>query len=200
MRMKQLMIIHGGNTFKNQKEYLRYLMTRKISIDNEQSWSREYLAKSLGRKFKIISPRMPQSDNAKYSDWKIHFERHIPYLRDGIVLIGNSLGGMFLAKYLSENKFPRKILSVYLVGTPYYTDKAGGFNIKFSLSLLEKSTKNLYLLYSKDDDAVPVSNAKKFEKKLKTARIIIYKGKNGHFRVPTFPEIVRMISSDVIQS
>jgi uncharacterized protein len=194
---KQLMIIHGGNTFNNQREYLNYLKTRKISIENEASWSREYLLKSLGKKLQIISPRMPQSDNAKYNDWKIHFERYFPYLKDGIILIGNSLGGMFLAKYLCENRFPRKILSVYLVGTPYYTNKAGGFNIKSDLSLLERSTKNLYLLYSKNDDAVPVLNAKKFKGKLRSGKIIIYKNKNGHFRVSSFPEITKLIRSDI---
>ena len=199
---KQLMIIHGGMTFKNRKDYLRYLRTREISIDARVSWSREYLAKALGRNFQIISPRMPLADNAKYEEWKIHFERHLPYLKNGIILIGNSLGGIFLAKYLSEHRFPKKILSVYLVGAPYdgsmrEEDLAGGFRLRSDLSLLERNTKNLYLLFSKDDDVVPVSHAKKYAKKLKSAKIIIYKNKNGHFKVPKFPEIVRMIKSDI---
>ena len=52
-------------------------------------------------------------------------------------------------------------------------------------------------MFSKDDDAVPVSHAEKFRKKLKNADIIIFKSKNGHFKVSKFPEIIRMIKADV---
>src|SRR3989338_6307697 len=95
----QVFLIHGGMTFKNKKDYLTYLKTREISIEEKISWSNEYLKKGLGDNFKIIKPRMPFQDNATYDDWKLHFERHFPYLIDNIILIGSSLGGVFLAKY-----------------------------------------------------------------------------------------------------
>ena len=96
-------------TFKSQKDYVRFLETREISLEKRIRWHGGYLDKELGRKFEIIRPQMPLAENAKYSDWKIYFERHIPYLKNNIILIGSSLGGIFLAKYLSENKFPKKI-------------------------------------------------------------------------------------------
>ena len=147
---------------------------------------------------------MPLPDNSKYEEWKIHFERHFPYLKDNIILIGASLGGIFLAKYLSENKFPRKILSTYLVCPPFddtlpEEDLVRGFKLKSDLSLLEKNSKNLYLLFSKNDDVVPVSHAEKYRKKLKKAKIIIYKNKNGHFIISKFPEIVKLIKMDIKQ-
>jgi predicted alpha/beta hydrolase family esterase len=70
---------------------------------------------------------------------------------------------------------------------------AGGFTIKSNLSLIEKNCKNIYLMFSEDDDVVPVSHAEKYRKKLKKAKIFIYKNKNGHFQVAEFPEIIRMI-------
>jgi predicted alpha/beta hydrolase family esterase len=187
---------------KNRKDYLRYLKTRKISIEKKANWATDYLNKELGKKFEIIRPRMPLQDNANYDDWKIHFERHFPYLKNNIILMGNSLGGIFLAKYLSEHKFPKKILSTYLVCPPFdntlsQEDLAGGFKLKSDLFLLEKNSKNLYLMFSRDDKVVPVSHAEKYRKKLKKAKIIIYKSKNGHFRVPTFPEIVKFIKGDI---
>jgi len=198
----QIFIIHGGGTYKNYKDYLRHLKTRKIKIEKRVNWTADYLNKELGKRFEIIKPRMPLQDNAKYEEWKIHFERHFPYLRNNIILIGGSLGGIFLAKYLSENKFPKKILSVFLVCPPFDNilpdeDLVGSFKLKSDLSLLEKNAKNLYLMFSKDDDAVPVSHAEKYRKKLKNAKIIIYKSKNGHFQIPKFPEIIRMIKNDV---
>ena len=147
---------------------------------------------------------MPQQDNAKYEDWKIYFERFIPYLRDNVILIGASLGGIFLAQYLSENKFPKKILSTYLICAPFDDtcigeDLVGGFKLKSDLSLLPKNTKNLYFMFSKDDDSVPVSHAEKYRKKLPDTNIIIYPSKNGHFNISKFPEIVKMIKNDIKQ-
>jgi predicted alpha/beta hydrolase family esterase len=198
----QILLVHGGMTFKNDKDYVRYLKTRKISLEKKVRWTGDYLDKKLGKKFEIIRPRMPLQDNAKYRDWKIYFERHLPYLKNGSILIGSSLGGIFLAQYLSENKLPRKALSVYLVCPPFDDtvkgeDLVGGFKLKADLSLLEKNTENLHLLFSRDDETVPVAHAEKYRKRLKNAHIVIYKSKNGHFQVPTFPEIIKMIHSDV---
>ena len=198
----QIFIVHGGNTFKRKKDYLHYLKNRKISIEKKIRWTDYSLKKNLNKDFRIIEPRMPLQDNAKYEEWKIHFEKHFPKFKNNIILIGLSLGGIFLAKYLSENKFPKKILSVYLICPPYDNtlfkeDLVNGFRLKKDLSLLEKNSKNLYLMFSKNDDVVPISHAEKFRKKLKNANIIIYKNKNGHFKISEFPEIVKMIKADV---
>lgn len=204
MRNKiQLLLVHGGMTFKNKKDYLSYLKNRNISLEKKVRWTEDYLDKELGGKFEIIRPRMPLQDDAKYEDWKIHFERYFPYLRNNVILIGCSLGGIFLAKYLSENEFPKKILSVYLVCPPFDNtlpgeDLVGGFKLKVDLSLIEKSIKNLTLLFSRDDETVPVAHAEKYRNKLPEAKIIIYKNKNGHFKISKFPEIVKMIKEDAV--
>ncbi len=202
VKQTQILIVHGGMTFKNRKDYLHFLKTREISIKKKVKWSEKYLDKSLGRSFEIIRPHMPLSEDAKYNDWKIHFERYIPYLRNGVILIGYSLGGIFLAKYLSEHEFPKKILSTYLVCPPFddtcfEEDLVGGFKLKSDLSLIEKNSKKLTLFFSKDDDDVPISHAEEYRKKLKNPRIIIYKSKNGHFKIAKFPEIIKMIKDDV---
>ena len=199
--MNQIVLIHGGMTFKSKKDYIKYLKTKEISIEPKIKWQGTYLTKNLGKKFQIIRPKMPLKENANYEEWRIFFERHFPFLKNNIILIGNSLGAIFLAKYLSENKFSKKILSTYLICPPYDNtlpgeDLVNGFKLKSNLSLLEKNTKNLYLMFSEDDDVVPVSHAEKYRKKLPNAKIIIYKSKNGHFRIPKFPEIIKLIKQD----
>ena len=72
----------------------------------------------------------------------------------------------------------------------------GGFKLKSNLPLIEKNSSNLKLLFSRDDDVVPITHAEKYRKKLKNANIIIYKSKNGHFKISEFPEIVKMIRED----
>ena len=198
---RQLLMIHGGMTFKSKKDYLNFLKKRTISIEPYKRWSSEYVDKHLGKHFDIIRPKMPLMDDAKYEEWKIHFERHIPFLRDNIILIGGSLGGIFLAKYLSENKFPKKILATYLIAPPFDNtipgeDLVGGFKLKKDLSLLEKNSKKTTLFFSEDDTSVPLSQAEKYRKKLKASKIIICKNKNGHFRTSTFPELIKAIKRD----
>jgi predicted alpha/beta hydrolase family esterase len=201
-RKTQIFYIHGGMTFKNKRGYLHFLKNRDISIEEKMRWSGAYLKKKLGNNFQIIRPRMPLGDNAKYKDWAMHFERHFPKLKNNLILIGESLGGVFLAKYLSENKFPKKILSTYLICPPFDNtlkgeDLVGGFKLKSNLLMLEKNSKNLYLLFSKNDGVVPASHAKKYATKLKNANIVVYKHIRGHFKISAFPEVVKMIKSDV---
>src|SRR3989344_9185017 len=155
----QLFYIHGGMTFNTKQDYLNFLKKREISIERKARWGDEYLRDKLGKKLNIIQPRMPCKDNSNYEEWKIHFERFFPYLTDNIILLGNSLGGIFLSKYLSENQFPRKILAVYLT-CPSFEDtsinkkQTSGFILKEDLSFIEKNTDNINLLFSKDDDVV----------------------------------------------
>lgn len=202
MNKPQIFIIHGGMTFRNRQDYLRFLKTREISLKKKIRWTEDYLDEKLGKKFEIIRPRMPLQDNAKYEEWKIHFERYFPLLRKNVILIGGSLGGIFLAKYLSENKFPKKILSTYLICPPYddtldKEDLVGGFKLKSDLSLLEKNCSRLNFLFSKDDNIVSITQAEKYRAKLKKAKFIIYKSKNGHFKISKFPEIIKMIKEDL---
>ncbi len=197
----QIVLIHGGKTFRSNNGYLRYLRTKKISFKKKKRWSDDYLDKALGKKYEVVRPKMPMQENANYSDWKIIFRRYIPLFEKGCILIGNSLGGIFLAKYLSENKLPRKVLSVYLICPPFDDSSpseklAGGFKLGKDLSLIRENCKHLHLLFSQNDNVVPITHAQKYCDKLPFADIVIYRDKNGHFNVPTFPEIVRMIKKD----
>lgn len=196
----QILLIPGGMTFKNQKDYVSFLQNRTISIEPKVRWTEQYLDKKLGKDFEIIRLRMPLQDNAKYADWRIHFERHFSYLRNNVILIGSSLGGIFLAKYLSENTFPKKTKATFMICPPFDNtiegeDLVGGFVLGKDLSLIEKNSKKTFFMFSKDDEVVPVSHAEKFRNKLNKSEIVIYESKNGHFKIPEFPEIVKIIKS-----
>jgi len=195
---KQIFFIHGAESFSNHSDYLNYLKTRKVSLGKYINWRDEYLDKKLGSSFEIIRPRFPNRDNAQYAEWKLNFERYIPLLRSGVILIGSSLGAVFLAKYLSEHKFPKKLSALFLIAPPFSNKLPGdyydsGFNLKPDLSLIENNCKNTTLLFSQDDKVVPLIHATKYAKKLPKAKIMIFKSKNGHFRISEFPEIIKLI-------
>ncbi len=56
---------------------------------------------------------MPNALNAKYLEWKILLGRLAPCFNKEAAFIGHSLGGIFLAGYLAENEFPKKILAFF---------------------------------------------------------------------------------------
>ena len=194
---KQIIVIGGGNTFDSYRQYISFL--KKIDLDfesmNKVGW-KDHLEKDLGRGFEVIRPKMPNPSNAKYLEWKIWWEKIIPHLEKEVVLVGHSLGGIFLAKYLSENKFLKKTLAAFLIAAPYddkgEEDSLGDFNLKKDLSRLQDQSEKLFIWQSADDKIVNFTDLGKYRKALPRAICREFKNK-GHFNQTHFPEIVREI-------
>ena len=196
---KQVVVISGGDTFATYKEYLNFLRNYKIDIDRYKSdktdW-KPWLRQVLGESYEVILPKMPNVTNARFEEWKLCFEKFIPFLNSGVVLVGHSLGGSFLAKYLSKNQFPKKIEAVFLVAAcfgdnlPEY--KAVDFHISNDINKLSIQARNIFLYHSKDDPVVPFADLIKFKEKLPIAQIRIFDD-GGHFIQEEFPELVEDI-------
>lgn len=195
-----ILSIHGGMTFSTQEGYLEYLRTKEYALAKKTYWAQNTIQKHFSDKATVSMPRMPLQDNARYEDWKIVFERHLELITGDLILIGQSLGGIFLAQYLAEQKPPKQLVATYLVCPPFDDDLpgeelAGGFALPKNLSRLVSLKSSLTLLFSADDDVVPVSHAEKYRAHLPDARIIIYPSKNGHFCITEFPEIAEMLET-----
>jgi uncharacterized protein len=195
---KQIVIIHGGDTFATQEEYLDFLRNYEIDIEryktNKDDW-KPWLRKILKETYGVIIPQMPNKTNAKYEEWKLWFEKFIPFLNDGVILIGHSQGGIFLAKYLSENQFPKKIGAVMLVSAPYDKDCEGYPVLSFSLpSTLDLQTDKIYLYHSKDDPVVPFSALEQYKNALSNAQVRIFEDRK-HLNQEEFPELLSDIQA-----
>ena len=135
---------------------------------------------------------MPNKENARFEEWKIWFEKMTPFLKDGVVLIGHSLGGLFLAKYLAEHDFSKKIAGLFLVAAPYA--RVGDFELPESLEGLARQVVKIVLIASKDDRVVPFSELEVYQKQLPDAEVVSFDDR-GHFNQPDFPELVNIIKS-----
>jgi len=194
---KQVILIHGGSTFNTYKDYLAFLKGLKIDLNRYTriKWN-DSLRKDLGSKFDILLPKMPNPINAKYNEWKILFKKIALLLDNNVILIGHSLGAIFLVKYLSENRFPKKILATLLISPPYdeegMEESLGDFILPKNLNKLNKQGGKIFIYQSKDDLVVPYSHLKKYKKALPEAIVREFK-KRGHFNQSKFPELIRDI-------
>jgi predicted alpha/beta hydrolase family esterase len=196
----QVVAIHGGDTFQKYEDYISYLTNRELSLDKikRKDW-KSYLQDSLGENFDVILPQMPNKQNAHYEEWKILFEKVLRLLDEEIILVGHSLGGIFLPKYLSENKVNKKILGTLLVAAPFNEDEAqyelGDFNLSsHSFDQFEKQGGKIIFYQSKDDAVVPFADMTKYQKLLPGVQFKIFEDR-GHFNQTDFPEIVEDIKN-----
>ena len=197
---KQIVVIHGGDTFEKYEKFLSFLKNFQIDPDyfKKKGW-KDTLQDKLWEDFEVIAPNMPNKINAKYLEWKIWFEKYFQFLNEGVVFVGHSLGGTFLAKYLSENSFPKKIKALLLVAAPFDAEDSdeslNDFALPASLAKITEQVDKIYLFHSKDDPVVPFEQVNKYKKALPNSEIIAFTDRQ-HFNQELFPELVELLKKE----
>ena len=180
-------------------------MSREKFLDALKKWEvtresflpkydwKSQLQSELGEEYEVLSPRMPNKQNAKYDEWKIWFEKMFPFLQDGVILVGHSMGGLFLTKYLSENKFPKKISALFLVAAPWRSaEDIANFPLTDDLQKVWEQCRNIHIFQSEDDPLVSMNEAREYQKAWPGAKMHISSDR-GHFNQENFPELVAEI-------
>lgn len=203
MDKKTVIAIHGGDSFLDYEQYIKSLLEIKVDpfASYGDSW-RKRLPELLGEGFLVITPKMPCKENAKYEEWKIWFEKYLPYINEDTHLVGHSLGAMFLAKYCSENQLPVAVAGVHLVAggyTPIHEDGkqiiGGGdfYAQKKDLRNLERLG-NCIVYHSEDDPVVGFDCAAFLLKHASKIQFNSFIGR-GHFLHEDFPELIDNIKN-----
>lgn len=201
--MKQLLFVHGGDSLKPGENFYEYW-------DGDQSWLsslanpfleaqgkkkrwKDDLVAQLGGEWVCVFPRMPNDMDAHYAQWKWFFDKHLPFMEDGIVLVGHSLGGNFLAKYLAENTLPVRVSQLHIVA-PSWSE--GDFVLPASLGLVVKQVENIFVYGSVDDPVVRWADIERYAKALPGSTMVSFQDR-GHFLGETFPELVANIQASI---
>ena len=193
--MKQVLIIHGGHSFSSYESYIQALKSQDVEYERlkpQQKW-KPWIAEQLSD-CDVLLPTFPNGHNAVYDEWKIYFEKLIPFFGDEIQLVGHSLGAMFLAKYLHESPLSQKVLRLILIAGVYdddFTGDNGSFMVHDATGL-EKSAHEIHLFHSQDDPLVPFAELAKFQADLPHAIAHTFQDR-GHFLQPTFPELLALL-------
>lgn len=193
----QIVFIHGGDSFDSNEEFYAALRTWTYDpYQPERKRWRDWLALQLASTHEFLVPTMPNKQNADYTAWEIWFEKMVPYLRDGVVLIGHSLGGAFLLRYLSRHTLPVRVAQLHLVAPAIDTIDCPGL-CGFASDLTTWSgfaaaIDAVHLWHSQDDAIVPVHHSERFASVCPAAQAHIFADR-GHFLTETFPELLTAV-------
>ena len=203
MEKKQVFYIHGGSSYSKYDDYIADLAAQQLRSPSDEDMVHKWpttLRQQLGSDYQVFMPGFPNSNNAKYDEWKIWFEKHFEYLNDNLVLVCWSQGAVFIAKYLSENTVPFSIKNLILLAAPldYFVcegskEDGGDFypDIANIANIQEKAQK-ITIMHSTDDFVVPYEHALKYKAALPEAELVTFTDKN-HFLVEELPELVERI-------
>ena len=191
--------------YPTEKDYLEALRTKEVDLERMRprvSWLNT-LDTALGQGFDVFTPRMPSGDNAQYAQWASWFSRIMTALDRPVVLVGHSLGAMFLVKYLSEQETGHDIQGLLLVAGRYDDPKCThphtSFTLEGDVSSLTKKAERVVFFHSADDPVVPYESFERFRTAAPNADFLAFEGR-GHFLDDPFPELISVIKEVSLRS
>ncbi|MFA6297146.1 MAG: alpha/beta hydrolase [Candidatus Paceibacterota bacterium] len=198
---QQILLLHGGTTHPSYDTYLEELKNKNLKLErilSQRNWKNE-LQDQLGEDFAVYTPQMPNKQNAQYEEWKLVFEKIVELLDNNFILVGHSLGAIFIVKYLSENMISKTIKKTLLLGTPFDDEELGdeslcSFLRKENLKNFEQQAGEVFFYHSEDDFSVPFNHIGKYRQELPNVSIRTMKDRN-HFLQEEVPELVVDIKS-----
>lgn len=129
-----------------------------------------YLQKELSREYHLIHPNMQTPEDPKYDEWKEQIEKELDQLSSKVILVGHSLGGSVLLKYLSEESFKVQVLGLFIVAAPFWGIdedwQRSDFFLREDFEQPLKEIPYLFLYHSIDEKIVPFSHHTEYAEKL----------------------------------
>ncbi len=161
---------------------------------------RPYLMSELEKQdIYACSLPMPSPQAPKLSEWLEEIERHITKNKeDDIYLVGHSLGGTAILRYLEKYDSPN-IKGVIIASAPCHqneNEKIREFLLDdFDWMKIKNKSPKVIVIHGDNDPFVPVSDAKETAEKLGGKLILIPNGKhlNGSAGFDKLPEALSAI-------
>lgn len=157
----------------------------------------KWLQKQLGAGYEIAYPIIENPDAPTYKMWEVMLQKEFSKFGEEIILIGHSLGGSMLLKYLSENESDVKIVGLLLVATPYWGINGwdlNEFTLKKDFSKFLPSVDSVHLFHCTDDPFVPFEHLNFYKQDLTNATVHELQG-NSHAFADGLPELVEIIKN-----
>lgn len=155
------------------------------------------LKTELSDEYNIQYPIIDDPDAPTYQAWKKLLDSVLEKNMEPLILIGHSLGGSVLLKYLSEEEVDISIAGLFLISIPLWGTEGwnvdefvlpDNFEAKLGLS------SNVYLYHSRGDETVPFEHLNFYKNAFPYATVRELEGKDHAF-AGGLPELISDIKS-----
>ncbi len=199
-----IVFIHGGEAWESREIYRSKIQSGELNSywyskffdkaleGSKVSWKTELSDFCKTNHISLIKPQMPNKTNADYDKWKMVFEQSLPFVTSQTILVGHSLGSMFLTKYLSENKLDCK--AVFLVSGGMW-NTLDGFECPESVQNLFEMGAKVNIVHSDNDEVVKPELSYELHRCLPKAKLLITQGQS-HLN-STSPELLDLIKKEL---
>lgn len=117
---------------------------------------------ALGDECNLVCPNMPNPESPAYQSWKDKLQEQLEVLKGELLMIGHSLGGSVLLKYLSEHQSQNNISGLFLIAAPFWGIdehwQADEFVLREDFASRLTHIPNIFFYHSQDDEVVPVQH------------------------------------------
>lgn len=137
---------------------------------------------ALAPNIRFSAPMMPDPGNPSAARWDEALGRHLASLRAPFVLVGHSLGGTTILKYLADHQAPPGLAGVISIAAPFWG--MPGWDVpEFALrpGFAEPLSHLPWLVFyhSRDDSIAPISHVDRYAEALPGAQVRKVDGR-GH--------------------
>jgi predicted alpha/beta hydrolase family esterase len=135
------------------------------------------LRELLGVGFEVRYPVMPNEGQANCTEWSRQIAQEVSQMRDAPVLVGHSVGGSILMKWLAETKLGKPIAAICLIAAPFWGGEGWRYEGYQELELPEDLAARLrpgsrvLLFQCRDDEIVPFGHLALYARLLPEATI-----------------------------
>jgi serine hydrolase len=165
---KRVLFIHGGGDGAYEED-------RKLAAS---------LQDALGAAYDVRCPKMPDEDSPVYEAWKERIAKELDALKGEVILVGHSLGGSILLKYLSEEELERPVAGLFLVATPYWGVEdweVSEYALREDFASKIPAEITVFLYHSRDDEVVPFEHAALYAEEFSRVSVREFDGRGHQF-------------------
>ncbi|MES2826746.1 MAG: alpha/beta hydrolase [Bacteroidota bacterium] len=131
-----------------------------------------YLRKALGEDYEVLFPLIENPEAPTYEMFKTLFKHQFDAITEPVILIGHSLGGSMLLKYLSEETIDIEIAGVFLIAIPQWSSDGwdvASFALKKDFETTLPALGSVFFYQGTRDPVVPLAHLNFYKAHLKNA-------------------------------
>jgi predicted alpha/beta hydrolase family esterase len=143
------------------------------------------LRQALGEEYEVHYPAMPDECEAAYGELSGKIEQEVSRLTEPLILVGHSVGGSTLMKWLSEGPIDRAVDAICLIAAPFWGGEGWRYEGYEELELPEDMAARLpegarvLLFHCRDDEIVPFGHLELYARLVPEATVRAL-NKGGH--------------------